>query len=142
MNYSYPPYQNYPQYQQFQPQQTIQQPQQPVSQNQNIVMMWVTSEDTVRNFLVPPGGSAFFMHENEPYLYMKSADSFGKSTIIKKKLIDETPENENQFADFIKREEIEDIVQKRVREEVEKRMSEISFKPTKPKKTVIVEDED
>ena len=72
---------------------------------------------------------------------MKSADSFGKSTIIKKKLVDETPETKTDFADFIKREEIEDIISKRVREEVEKRMSEISFKPTKQKKVVVEEEE-
>lgn len=139
--YQYPSYQNYPQYQPYQMPQNQPMPSQSVQQPQTNAIIWVTSEDAVKNYPIAPGGSGFFMNENEPYLYMKSADSFGKSTIIKKKLVDETPETKTDFADFIKREEIEDIISKRVREEVEKRMSEISFKPTKQKKVVVEEEE-
>ena len=129
---NYPNY--YPQYQQNYPQITY-----PSTQQTPII--WITSEDSVRNYPVAPGGSVLFMHENEPYMYMKCADQLGKCNIIKKRLVDESDSKED-LSDYIKREEIENLISDAVRSEVEKRMSEISFKPTKTKKPVIVDEED
>lgn len=138
-SYPYQPYQAYQAYQNYQPPipQTYQQPSGAVQ----TPIVWITSEDAVRNYPVSPGGSVLFMNETEPYMYMKSADQLGKSTIIKKRLVDETEPKENNLKDYIKREEIESIIQDAVKQEVEKRMSEISFKPTK-RKPVVVDEED
>ena len=50
-------------------------------------------------------------------------------------IFDKIMENE-QLKDFIKREELDNLISDRIREEIEKKMSEISFKPTKTKKPV------
>lgn len=143
MNYGQYPYNNYgyPMQQQYQQMPNIPQTQVPATQQTPIV--WVRSEETVFNYPVAPGGSVLFMHETEPYMYMKSADQLGKSSIIKKRLVDETEEKENKIdlKDYIKREEVENIIQDAVRNEVEKRMSEISFKPTKRKPVIVDEEE-
>ena len=83
------------------------------------------------------------MNQNEPYLYMKSVDQLGKSTFIKKRLVDESDNNKNQIdlSAYIKREEIENIITDRIQKEVDKRVSQLSFKPTK-KKVILEDDED
>lgn len=145
MNYNQYPYNYlYPQMPQMPQMQIPSYQQQQTSSNvAQTPIVWVTSEDTVRNYPVAPGGSVLFMNENEPYMYMKSADQLGKSTIIKKRLVDETDEKDSKvdLKDYIKKEEIENIIFDAVRNEVDKRMSEISFKPTK-KKPVVVDEED
>lgn len=145
MNYNQYPYNYlYPQMPQMPQMQMPSYQQQQASSNvTQTPIVWVTSEDTVRNYPVAPGGSVLFMNENEPYMYMKSADQLGKSTIIKKRLVDETDEKDSRIdlKDYIKKEEIENIIFDAVRSEVDKRMSEISFKPTK-KKPVVVDEED
>jgi hypothetical protein len=67
---------------------------------------------------------------------MKSVDQLGKSTFIKKKLVDETEGKDSKIdlSEYIKREEIENLISDRIQAEVEKRMSEMSFKATKAKK--------
>ena len=74
---------------------------------------------------------------------MKSVDQLGKTTFIKKRLVDEsdTPENKIDLTEYIKREELENLITDKIQKEVEKRVSQISFKPTK-KKTVVVEDDE
>ncbi len=143
MNYGQYPYNNYgyPMQQQYQQMPNIPQTQAPATQQTPIV--WVRSEDVVYNYPVSPGGSVLFMNETEPYMYMKSADQLGKSSVIKKRLVDETETKENKIdlKDYIKREEVVNIIQDAVRNEVEKRMSEISFKPTKRKPVIVDEEE-
>ena len=43
------------------------------------------------------------MNQKEPYLYMKSVDQLGKTTFIKKRLVDEsdTPENKIDLTEYI-----------------------------------------
>ena len=139
MNYpNYPSYyQNYsnyqPQYQPVQMSQPTASP--PVTNVQNQILAWV--------FPLNPGQSIFLMNQKEPYLYMKSVDQLGKTTFIKKRLVDEsdTPENKIDLTEYIKREELENLITDKIQKEVEKRVSQISFKPTK-KKTVVVEDDE
>lgn len=136
-------YQNYPNYQQ-QYQQPMQMVQQPVQQAQNQILAWVQSEDEGRNFPLGAGQSIFLMNQREPYLYMKSVDQLGKMTFIKKRLEDEggSQDDKVDMSAFIRKEDIESLITDIVQREVEKRVSEISFKPTRPKKTVVVDDED
>jgi len=139
---SYPNYyQNYPNYQQNyqQPTQPTQ-PSPPVQQSQ--ILAWVRSEEEGINFPLNAGQSIFLMNLNEPYLYMKSVDQLGKPTFIKKRLIDESDNKEVNLSEYIKKEEIDDLITNIVQKIVDKKMSEFSFKPTKAKKTVVVDDEE
>lgn len=138
--------QQYPYYPAFQ--QTYQQPityQQPTppptTATQNQILVWVQSEEEATKFPLNAGQSIFLMNQNEPYLYMKSIDQLGKPTFIKKRLEDEGGNNNDiDLTGYIKREEIENLITDKIQKEVEKRMSEISFKPTKSKRTVVEED--
>ena len=144
---NYQPYQTYPNYQypNYQNYQQLQQPmQQPVQQVQNQILAWVQKEDEAVNFPLNAGQSIFLMNQREPYLYMKSVDQLGKTTFIKKRLVDETENTDNSvdLTGYIRKEEIEDIIMDIVQKEVEKRVSQISFKPTRKKTVVVDEDED
>lgn len=135
----YPNYQsnyqpNYPQYQQ-----PMQYQYTPPTQNQ--ILAWVKDEKEAIDFPLSAGQSIFLMSQNEPYLYAKSIDQLGKPTFIKKRLVDEGGNDKPNLAEYIRREEIEDIITDRIQKEVEKRMSEISFKPTKSRKPVIIDEE-
>lgn len=133
---SYPNY-----YQNYQPQyqQQYQQPQQiqaPLAQNQ--ILAWVQSEEEAKNYPLGLGQSIFLMNQREPYLYMKAVDQLGKVTFLKKRLLDESENTEPKvdLKDYIRKEEIEDIISDLIQKEVERKMSEISFKPTRSKKIV------
>lgn len=141
-------YQNYPNYQQ-QYQQPIQpvQPvmQQPIAQQPTQqILAWVQSEEEGINFPLNAGQSIFLMNQKEPYLYMKSVDQLGKSTFIKKRLVDESDNQEPKIdlSQYIRKEELENLITNKIQKEVEKKISELSFKPTKTKKTIVVDDED
>ena len=132
---------NYP-YQQMSlfPQQTYQQPQMQPTQT---TVIWAASEEFARQYPVAPGGTVYFMNESEPYFYAKSADIMGKPTFRKSRLLDETEPNDKttDLTNYVKREEIENIITDAVQKEVEKRISEISFKPTRKPKVVDVMEE-
>lgn len=139
-------YQNYPAYQQqyqqpIQFQQPIQYQQNSSSQNQ--ILAWVKDEKEVLDYPLSPGQSIFLMTQNEEYLYAKSCDQLGKTTYMKKRLIDETDSQDQKvdLREYIRREEIEDLISDRIQREIEKKMSEISFKPTKARKQVIIDEE-
>lgn len=125
----------------------IQQPilSQPVQQTvPNQILAWVQSEEEGVKYPLNAGQSIFLMNQHDPYLYMKSVDQLGKTTFIKKRLVDETENQEQKvdLTDYIRKEEIENIILDIVQKEVEKRVSQISFKPTRKKTVVVDEDED
>lgn len=118
-------------------QQGIQTPtQQQIQTVQNQILAWVQSEDEAVNFPLNAGQSIFLMNQRDPYLYMKSVDQLGKCTFIKKRLIDESDTQEPQIdlSSYIRREELESLISDKIQREVEKRVSEISFKPTKTRR--------
>ena len=129
----YQPYMNQPQQYQQPIQQTVQQT--PVVQQPQQILAWVQSEEEAVKFPLNAGQSLFLMNQNDPYLYMKSVDQLGKTTFIKKRLVDESDNHENKIdlSEYIRREELENLITNRIQEEVEKRVSQISFKPTKKK---------
>jgi 6-pyruvoyl-tetrahydropterin synthase len=138
-------YQNYPMYYQNYPNYQQQPMQQPVIQQpQNQILAWVKDEKEAVDFPLSAGQSIFLMTQDDSYLYAKSVDQLGKTTFIKKRLIDETAPHEPKvdLTEYIKREEIENMIVDIIQKEIEKRISEISFKPTKSKKNVVVDDED
>lgn len=146
MTPTYYGYSNYPYQQQYpQPiQQPVQQTIPQVQQTQNQILAWVQSEDEGKNFPLGAGQSIFLMNQREPYLYMKSVDQLGKMTFMKKRLVDESEHNENgnmNTKDYVLRDELEELISDRIQKEVEKRMSQITLKPTR-KKVVVDEDEE
>lgn len=139
--YQYPQYQTYPQYQPYQQpiQQNVQQPVQAIQPQQ--ILAWVQSEEEAVKYPLSAGQSIFLMNQNDSYLYMKSVDQLGKTTFMKKRLIDEDgPDNKIDLSEYIRREEIDELINNKIQKEVEKRVSQISFKPTRQKK--VVDDED
>lgn len=135
LNPTYPGY--YPNYQQYY--QPIQQPipQQPVNQPmQNQILAWVQSEEEATKYPLNAGQSLFLMNQNENYLYMKSVDQLGKTTFIKKRLVDESDNQEPKIdlSPYIRKEELEKIISDKIQTEVERKFSEISFKPTKTRR--------
>ena len=143
-SYYQSPYPNYQQQQLQQPVQVQQPTAQPCQQYvNNQILAWVQSEDEAKNFPLLTNQSIFLMSQKEPYLYMKSVDQLGKTTFIKKRLVDESDNQENKIdlKEYIRREEREDLITDKIQKEVEKRVSQISFKPTR-KKTVVVDDDE
>lgn len=135
-------YQSYPNYQQQYPQPM--QIQQPIVQPQNQILAWIKDEKEALDYPLSAGQSIFLITRDETYLYGKSCDQLGKTTFIKKRLVDETERKENDSVNnknYVLREELEDIITDRIQREVEKKMSEFSFKPTKAKKPVIIDEE-
>lgn len=131
-------YPNYP-YQQYPMQQPITQP---VQQPQNQILAWIKDEKEAIDFPLSAGQSIFLMSQTEPYLYMKSIDQLGKPTFLKKRLVDESENQEKiDLKDYIRKEEIEDLITDMIQKEVEKRMSEISFKPTKSRKPIVIDED-
>lgn len=133
---SYPQtYPSYSNYQYPQPMQMMQQQVSQVVQNQ-ILMVWVQNEEEAQKYPLSAGQSVFLMNQNDDYLYMKSVDQLGKTTFVKKRLIDETENRENQIdlSGYIRKEELEPLIEDKIQKEVEKRVSEISFKPTKTRR--------
>lgn len=135
LNPTYPGY--YPNYLQYY--QPIQQPipQQPVNQPmQNQILAWVQSEEEATKYPLNAGQSLFLMNQNENYLYMKSVDQLGKTTFIKKRLVDESDNQEPKIdlSPYIRKEELEKIISDKIQTEVERKFSEISFKPTKTRR--------
>ena len=138
---TYPQYYptSYPQYQQ-----QILPSSQPMQQQQNQVLFaWVQSEEEGTKFPLSAGQSIFLMNQNDDYLYMKSIDQLGKMTFIKKRLIDETDDKESKIdlSGYIRKDELETLICEKIQEEVERRVSEISFKPTKAKRKYDIEED-
>lgn len=127
---TYPPYySNYSPYYQ-QPQPVIQQPQ-PMLQKQ--ILDWVGSEEEGASYPLSPGQSIYLMNRNDDYLYAKSVDQLGKTTFIKKKLVDETENKEPKIdlSEYVRKSDVETYISGIVQREVEKKVSEVSFKATK-----------
>ena len=133
-------YQSYPNYPQYQ--QPVQIAQQPAPTMPSQILEWVQNEDEAVKFPLTAGQSIFLMNQNDDYLYMKSVDQLGKTRFIKKRLVDESDNQENKvdLSGFIRRDEIAALIIDIVQKEVEKRVSEISFKPTKTKRRSTSED--
>ena len=133
-------YQGYPNYPQYQ--QQVQVAQQPAPTMPSQILEWVQNEDEAVKFPLTAGQSIFLMNQNDDYLYMKSVDQLGKTRFIKKRLVDESDNQEKKvdLSGFIRRDEIAALIIDIVQKEVEKRVSEISFKPTKTKRRSTSED--
>lgn len=125
---AYNPYFNYqnPYVPQYQPQ---------YQQTQGII--WVDGKIAAQGYNVGAGQSVILMDSNAPYVYKKETAQDGRPLPMETyKLVKENEQEkpkENELKDYIKREEIEDIITDRlnevVRDEVDRRLSEFTFKP-------------
>lgn len=142
------PYDNYPYLttapyygntQQYQYPYQQQQPQ-PQTVNNMTPMYWVQGEAAALSYQLKPNEKVFFMDIEKPLIYMREADQTGKPMpMIVKELTDPAPAVESvakqpkvDLSEYVKA----DDVQRMVEEEVSRRMSEISFKPTSSKRKV------
>ena len=129
-------------YQPYYPQQ-YQQPMQYQQIPQNQILAWVKDEKEAVDYPLSAGQSIFLMNQNEDYLYAKACDQLGKVTFLKKRLVDESERVNDSLndKDYIRREEIEELIMDKIQNEIEKKFSKISFKPTKARKQVIIDEE-
>ena len=154
---SYQPY--YPQYPQYQQQynqqqysqQSVYSPQiQPQIQQTNNLPMQTQQAVSSPKFDVVQGELAANMYQTEngqevilmdmdnPFVYKKKRGLDGKLEPMEKYQlvkVDDTPKPQVDLKDFVRQEEIESIVEKLVKNEVEKKLSEITLKPSTRKKS-------
>ena len=129
MAYNVYPTMPYPQYQPY----PIQQ--QATSQGIN----WVQGLGGAQGFYVGAGQSAILMDSEAPYVYKKETAMDGRPLPIEKyRLVkeDDSPKEEKK-QNYVTTDQIEEIISDRieniVKEEVDRRLSEFSFKPTRKK---------
>ena len=123
----------YPNYQYPQPMPVYQQP----VQTQNQVLTWVKDEKEAVNYPLSAGQSIFLMNQSEDYLYAKACDQLGKVTFLKKRLVDESEPRLNtnvNVNEFVRKEELESMIADMIQREVEKKVSEVSFKAAKTRR--------
>lgn len=138
--YRYSQY-NVPQPQSYQ----VQNPTQAPYQVQNLTQapntfQWVQGEAGAKAFMVAPGNSVLLMDSENPVIYMKSTDINGRPLPMKTYDLIERQERHTpaqpdvDFGSFVKRDELTDAISAMVEKEVSKKLSEISFKPSKNSK--------
>ena len=90
-------------------------------------------------YQVENGQEVILMDMDNPYVYKKKRGSDGKLEPIQKFRLVQEEVNQNpevDMKDFVKQSEIEMIVAKLVKSEVDKKLSEITLKPSTSKKKV------
>lgn len=145
---TYQPYQQtYPQYQQQAPYQPQIQPQMqqvntlPTQQQQAISSPKfdvVQGELAANMYQTENGQEVILMDMDNPFVYKKKRGLDGKLEPMEKYQlvkVDDVPKPQVDLKDFVRQEEIESIVEKLVKNEIEKKLSEITLKPSTRKKT-------
>lgn len=145
MVYNYPAYQQYPypvynnQYMNMNNNQ--------MQQNNNLLILDTVSGKTAADiYNVDMGKQAILIDIDNPVIYKKSRDMNNKLEMEQYDLVlhvEAPKENEPKINpdEFVKKDSIDKIVATRVKEEVEKRLSEISFAPKTTRKKNTSEDE-
>ena len=138
---------NYQNYQQFP--QSYQQPYQyynQVSNNyqtQNIPLKFDIVQGgrlAVDMYQLENGQEAILVDMDNPYLYKKKRGIDGKLEPLKTfKLVEVTDAEETNSKEYVKQEEIESLIEQAVKSEVEKRLSEMTLKPSTRKTKTEVE---
>jgi hypothetical protein len=119
-------YQPYPQYQPYMQQ----------AQTQGIT--WIQGKNAALSYPLGAGQSAILMDSDAPYVYKKETAPDGRPLpmevyrLVKE---DDKQEKGDPMKDYIKADQIDEIITEKVedivRDEVERRLSEFSFKPTR-----------
>lgn len=133
-------------YQPFMPQ-FVQPPTQP-QQPQGII--WVQGKNAAQSFALNPGQSAILMDSDAPYVYKKETAPDGRPLpmetykLVKEDEIQESTVHKDELNNYVRKEQIEEIVTEKiediVKDEVERRLSEFSFKPTRTRTKSVTEE--
>lgn len=106
-NYNYNPYVSYQPAQMMQPQP---QPMQSEQKRTNADFIYVNGINQVREHIVQPNQSLYFMDNNAPIFYIKIADSFGTTQLKSYRFEEINPDSEEKIAEnTISREEFENL---------------------------------
>ena len=132
---NYAPY-PYPQYQYIQP--TIQQP----VQQPSLICEWVQNKQAAASAQTPLGATGIYMDISEPLVYKKEMGMDGKPLPMETyRLVRENevaPVQAEDLKRYVREDEISEIITNRiediVKEELDRRLSELSFKPTRKAK--------
>lgn len=151
-NYPYPQMQNFQQFQQsyytpqvpYQPQTAtqIQQPNNLPMQQQNAVTSpkfdVVQGELAASMYQTENGQEVILLDMDNPFVYHKKRGLDGKLEPMKKfQLVEVTEEKKHEvdMKEYVKQEELESIIETIVRNEVDRKLSEITLKASTKKKT-------
>ena len=108
----------------------------------NSSLIWVQGEAGAKSYPVAPGNRVALFDSENPVVYVKEVDIYGKPLEIKiydlverTSAVEQVPkEPKIDLSKYITREEMIDSITAAVSQEVEKAISEISLKPTSSKK--------
>lgn len=109
-------------------------------------IQWVQGEAAALAYPVAPGNTVILMDSDNPVVYKKSTDEHGKplpmdiydlhkrETSVNTTAAPSTPTIDTSM--FVKKSEIESFIAERIEKELDKRVSNLSFKPaTKKRRT-------
>ena len=120
-------------------QQAFAQPQYQQQYQLNSGFQWVQGEAAAKAYHVEPGQTILLMDSDNPVLYYKSTDSSGRPIPMivydlverKQSATDSVEEKMNiDLSEYIRRDEIEEIILNAVAQSVDQKMSEIQFTAT------------
>ena len=120
-------------------QQAFVQPQYQQQYQLNSGFQWVQGEAAAKAYHVEPGQTILLMDSDNPVLYYKSTDSSGRPIPMivydlverKQSATDSVEEKMNiDLSEYIRRDEIEEIILNAVAQSVDQKMSEIQFTAT------------
>ena len=109
-------------------------------------ILWVQGKNAAQSYTLQPGQSAILMDSDAPYVYKKETGIDGRPLpmetykLVREDEVKSVPTvQKDDLKQFVRLDEIGDIVAEKVesmvRDEVEKRLSEFSFKPTRKPRT-------
>lgn len=99
--------------------------------------IWVQGEAAAKSYPVAPGGSVLLMDSENPVLYAKSVDTNGRPLpleiydLVKREEAQKAESESVDLSSYVTKDELASMISK----EVEKAISEISFKPNSKKYT-------
>lgn len=114
----------------------------PSTQTASSTLIWVQGEAGAKSYPVAPGNRVALFDSENPVVYVKEVDMYGKPLEMKIfDLVERTPQSESKakepkidLSNYITRDEMIASIASAVSQEVEKAISEISLKPTSSKK--------
>lgn len=99
--------------------------------------IWVQGEAAAKSYPVAPGGSVLLMDSENPVLYAKSVDTNGRPLpleiydLVKREDLKKAESESVDLSSYVTKDELASMISK----EIEKAISEISFKPNSKKYT-------
>lgn len=117
---------------------------QPASSN----ICWVQGEAAAYAYPVAPGNTMILMDSDNPVVYKKSTDEHGKPLpmdvydLIKREHTITSSAPVIDLKDYVKKSDLEAYINERLERELDRRMSQLSFKPATRKKRIDEDEEE